>query len=141
MNKLTKEDFERFCKAHVCGGYCDSCDPRPLCPLRSQNYGDNPTCGGTIVFSPADTPYLRATAENINEIAHTYNVISEWIKTHPEEPKKTRQSEFLKHCPKASLDDGVLRVCPEEVDETFKYCDNYGRCSECLKDYWLTEIE
>lgn len=72
-------------------------------------------------------------------------IVKEWVK---DNPKKTRQSEFLKMYPNAKLDEsGVLILCPLHIDKEYRssmaqalYCFKPS-CSECCKSYWLEEIE
>ena len=72
-------------------------------------------------------------------------VTERWAKEHP---VKTRQSEFLKMFPLASLDGGSLFICPRTLDpETYKTdagCihmrDGVG-CRDCRRDFWLQEVE
>ena len=69
-------------------------------------------------------------------------VIETWAKANP---KKTRQSEFLKAFPNAKLEKGVIRICPQHIEGE----DNYAcvistglpSCTGCRKKYWLTEVE
>lgn len=69
------------------------------------------------------------------------SVVERWAKAHPE---KTRQSEFLKMYPNAEMHENydTLKLCPKWVDTTF-VCGELGSCTdgECLKRYWLAEVE
>lgn len=58
-------------------------------------------------------------------------------------PKKTRQSEFLKAYPNAETNQGIIDICPRNIDKDFDECKNYstGCCVECQRDYWLQEVE
>lgn len=82
-----------------------------------------------------------------------------WRKTHPDEavaivekwaaahPAKTRQSEFLKQWPEASIDDlGVLKVCPSPISTSHRNAHggctySGGNCSDCRRKFWLAEVE
>ena len=82
-----------------------------------------------------------------------------WQRTHPEEaveiaekwakehPVKTRQSEFLKQWPDASIDDlGVLKVCPSPISTSHRNAHggctySGGNCSDCRRKFWLAEVE
>lgn len=67
------------------------------------------------------------------------SVVEEWAKEHP---VRTRQSEFLKMFPNAILDvQGILRVCPNNLDVKFENCSGTVDCSDCRRDYWQTEVE
>lgn len=66
-------------------------------------------------------------------------LVEEWAKEHP---VNTRQNEFLKQYPNASIIDGVLIICPMAID---KALDDPKRCREttchkCLEKYWLAEV-
>lgn len=71
-------------------------------------------------------------------------IVERWAKDHP---RKTRQNEFLKLFPRASMTaDGVIAFCPESMDSAFvcpiKERDHYDpECGECRKMYWLEELE
>lgn len=59
-----------------------------------------------------------------------------------EHPVKTRQSEFLKMFPRASIhEDGIIAICPKVVDTTFRCSCESTQCGDCRKEYWLEEIE
>lgn len=63
-----------------------------------------------------------------------------WSKNNP---RKTRQSEFLKQWPNARLDeDGyiVLSPCLLEVEYEKIECYN-GKCADCRHEYWMQEVE
>jgi len=72
--------------------------------------------------------------------------VEQWVKEHP---VKTRQSEFLKMFPSASIDAGAVCICPKTlVPETYAASDGRGcihvrngvKCSTCRRDFWLAEI-
>ena len=71
--------------------------------------------------------------------------VEKWAKEHPE---KTRQSEFLKLFPEASvLGGGYLNICPAQLSSEWRDkktggCYDTGMdCVKCKRDYWLKEIE
>ena len=73
-------------------------------------------------------------------------IVEKWAKEHP---RKTRQSEFLKMFPEATIFEGVLKIEPCELvssklntEECHSY-DEFGLsgCYECRKNYWLEEVE
>lgn len=77
--------------------------------------------------------------EQDKDIEEMVKIADRWAKEHPD---KTRQSEFLKQYPNASILDGVLIICPLAID---KALDDSKRCYEttchkCLEKYWLTEV-
>ena len=71
--------------------------------------------------------------------------IEKWAKEHP---VKTRQSEFLKLFPEASvLGGGYLNICPAQLssecrDKKTGGCYDPGMdCGKCKRDFWLKEVE
>ena len=72
-------------------------------------------------------------------------IVERWAKEHP---RKTRQSEFLKMFPRASMaSNGTIDFCPNSFDEEFA-CPEKGKigraeceCPDCRKKYWLEEVE
>lgn len=101
--------------------------------------------------------------EIMKSVAYTtdgYGTCREYIKRHPDEavaiveqwakehPRKTRQSEFLKMFPRASMaSNGTIDFCPNSFDEEFACLEKgkIGRaeckCPDCRKKYWLEEVE
>ena len=65
-------------------------------------------------------------------------IVEKWAKEHP---RKTRQSEFLKQHPNASIERGVLELCPALVDQTIPCKPTELSCWECRKINWLAPIE
>lgn len=74
------------------------------------------------------------------------DLVEKWAK---ENPAKTRQSEFLKMFPNASvIANGTLGICPKSLDKDRNcfYSTNYGNrkivdCFGCRNQFWLEEIE
>ena len=67
--------------------------------------------------------------------------VEQWVKEHP---VKTRQSEFLKMFPNASVGyNGTLVICPSQADtKAVAECVRSERnCDKCKHDFWLKEIE
>lgn len=72
-------------------------------------------------------------------------IVEQWSKEHP---VKTRQSEFLKMFPEASmLNDEYLSIYPAQIssegrDKQTGGCYDPGMdCGKCKRDFWLTEIK
>lgn len=70
------------------------------------------------------------------------NHMEQWAAEHP---IRTRQSELLKLFPDTTTKEGVIEFCPYCFDPDYlkehkKDCDN-TKCTECLKKFWLGEIE
>ncbi len=73
------------------------------------------------------------------------SIVEKWAKEHP---VKTRQSEFLKLFPEASvLGGGYLNICPAQLssecrDKETGGCYDPGMdCGKCKRNFWLKEIE
>lgn len=68
------------------------------------------------------------------------NIVEKWSKEHP---RKTRNSEFLKHYPNAINCEGVLFICPKWVDESYNPCNGCSKtyCDDCKAEYWMQEVE
>ena len=64
--------------------------------------------------------------------------VERWAVKHP---AKTRQSEFLKHYPGASIFSGCLYVCPKDVFDSTDIDCNKQTCSTCKKEFWSAEVE
>lgn len=81
-------------------------------------------------------------ADNIEEVI---KAVEKWAEEHP---VKTRQSEFLKIFPNASIENGIIEILPCHLDSTYLErqihlfaCGSYADCKECKKAYWLAEVE
>ncbi len=94
---------------------CEFYDDCSICPL-----GESP-CHMLISKNP----------DKANEI------ILKWCEEHP---IKTRQSEFLKMFPNAKIDNGVVVICPKNVEATLR-CSGAENCRKCSEEYWLMEVD
>lgn len=111
-------------KNRMCREYSDLPEDCLICPIGNGNGG----CQAGILGNQ------KVTEEMLVQI------VEKWAKEHP---IKTRQSEFLKMFPNASMVDGVPELNPCHVDNKFspqKGCGN-SSCAECRKEYWNEEIE
>ena len=63
-------------------------------------------------------------------------IVETWSAEHP---IKTRQSELLKMFPNAKTNKDGISICPRVVD-TKHECEGKV-CEECIKEYWLAEVE
>lgn len=58
--------------------------------------------------------------------------------------KKTRQDELLELYPNIRKWNGVIDICPGDLD-MYHYCRSEGPsgegCIACIRDYWLQEVE
>lgn len=68
------------------------------------------------------------------------SIVDKWSK---ENPRKTRQSEFLKLFPEANVDgDGCLTLIPcQFYQNMYSECDNRYKCAECRRKFWNQEVE
>lgn len=81
------------------------------------------------------------TDEHYSKIIAT---VEQWSKDHL---RKTRQSVFLEQWPDTALDKfGVMLLCPMDISAAHR--DNNGKCkhskklcSDCRREFWLTELE
>ena len=75
---------------------------------------------------------------NIESVQKMVQIVEQWAKEHP---VKTRQSEFLKLFPNATIDEdnGILCIKPCTIDESIG-CTNGKGCDGCRRKYWLTEV-
>lgn len=109
----------RICKTN--NEKCDEC-PLDKCP-----------CSAYINYM-VDT-------EQDKDIEEMVKIADRWAKEHPD---KTRQSEFLKICPRAKVRDGVISLCPQFYCITILGTDftgcNPNDCAKCLREYWLAEV-
>ena len=67
-------------------------------------------------------------------------IVGQWVEEHS---VRTRQSEFLKIFPNASLDSNrIVDICPRATDAATATCENgaYEGCSSCRQKYWLSEV-
>ena len=111
-------ECERMCNYYGGRGYCKRVirETTELCPL-----SDLITC--------TYLPDLSAKA---------IDDVEKWSK---ENPKKTRQSEFLKQFTKANVDEnGVIRICPNYIDSTVE-CHAEVDCGVCREKYWNEVVE
>lgn len=116
-------DFRTFKKEK--GRMCDFFDNNvELCPLKT--YYSKWSC-------------LECDELCLVRIDFAIKTVQKWSDEHP---IKTRQSEFLKVFPNACMreDCPVLDICPMSLDKHFS-CEKYITCSDCLRDYWLKEVE
>ena len=118
--------------SRMCEAFNDSCKSKDgsnfYCGLRHEANENGESCD----------EYIR------NHPDKAVAIVEKWAKEHP---RKTRQSEFLKLFPRASMAaDSVIAFCPESMDSAFicpiKERDHYNpECGECRKKYWLEEVE
>lgn len=110
--KFLKEK-ERICRKHDCVG----------CPIGTK------TGGCAVGFSCN----REKTAEEVVAI------VEKWSNEHP---IKTRQREFLEMFPNAKFADGVIDICPCQIDTKIKDdCSRLSPCFNCRKAYWSEEVE
>ena len=109
---ISDKDLRKKAK-YLCGSVC-TCDNKRL----------GEACG--IIYAMA-----RASDKNI-ELARK-------LLEHTHFP--TRQTEFLKKYPNARSYEGVLEICPKDLNTNFECKDNgyYHDCRACRKTYWMEE--
>lgn len=101
---------------------CESQANCPECPLHENceedNYG---YCNGNA-------------SEYVEKSVH---IVEQWAKDHP---VKTRQSEFLRMFPNASITYDVIDILPCNIEKEMRECCGDRVCDECKRTYWLTEV-
>lgn len=82
---------------------------------------------------------------SLSGISELVPIVEQWAKEHP---VKTRQSEFFKLFPEASMLNGeYLNICPAQISsecrdkETGGCYDTEMDCCKRKRDFWLKEIE
>ena len=113
MEKATIYDYARMCNSY------NGCN---RCQLYHRNNKMNIECDDFITENP----------DKANEI------ILNWCEEHP---VKTRQSEFLKMFPNASIIADTVAICPKDIETTYTCKAVNSNCSNCRKSYWLAEVE
>ena len=73
-------------------------------------------------------------------VAKTIDIVEKWAS---ENPKKTHKSEFLKMFPRVIERDGIIGILPCSLDSNYKniWCKHFDTCQECMRAYWLAEVE
>ena len=102
---------------------CDSQTSCDFCTI-NKNLSQHNLCGGKVKNNPEKS----------------VAIVEKWSAEHP---VKTRENEFLKIFPNAEIQDGVIRICPRNIDQnsvTSEECDK-SECFECQKKYWFAEVE
>lgn len=110
-------------KKRMCESYVGSCSG---CPIRDEKHRERISCDKYMRDYPVEA------------IA----IIEKWLAEHP---IKTRQSEFLKLFPDATLDtNGLMIALPCHIEAKLRgseMCKKMTSCPECRKSYWGEEVE
>ena len=82
---------------------------------------------------------VKADDDSIKSMEETVSKVEQWAK---DNPVKTRQSEFLRLYPNAKTMGGVIVICPNHIDSTYRNVDtcDHSFCEECCKKYWSEEV-
>ena len=83
------------------------------------------------------TPIIGGMLECEERAEQIVRTVERWSEEHP---RKTRQSEFLKQWPNATVIDDYLRICPRDLTGDTSNCGK-TLCSNCKRKYWLQEVE
>ena len=103
--------------------------------LCGQGCAKCPVCKKDICMVRRAVMLSNASVESIEEMV---SKVEQWAKDHP---AKTRQSEFLKMFPGASVSDGTLDIRPCIIEKTVKCIALEGKdCDNCRREYWLEEV-
>ena len=120
------KEKDRMCRATcIVGGFVGRCDECEIGRQRERRQ----TCNGYMIKHPEEA----------------VKIVERWAKEHP---RKTRQSEFLKMFPRASMaNNGTIDFCPNSFDKEFTCPEKVNiyqgecRCPDCRRKYWLEEVE
>lgn len=103
--------------------------------LCGQGCAKCPVCKNDICMVRRAAMLSNASVESIEEMVLK---VEQWEK---DNPIKTRQSEFLKKFPGASVSDGTLDIRPCIIEKSVKCIALEGKdCDNCRREYWLTEV-
>lgn len=97
----------------------------------------NQSCEECPVYKNDMCCMVGFTDNAIKNIEETISKVEQWAKEHP---VKTRQSEFLKQFPNATLYRDVISIPPCIMEKEIRENCLKSDCYECRRDYWLTEI-
>lgn len=146
MNRLTERLSNGQAAVAGCGSnceydyrYCDS--ENGVCPTldavyeKLARYEEVEEQGGCIGCKYEDR---REDKSPCVKCYHNYT--SKWERR----LTKTRQDELLKLYPNIRKVNGVIDICPGDLD-MYHHCRSKGPsgkgCVECIREYWLQEVE
>ena len=115
---------------------CEECDFGDISDCRKNRfnwlYEDNDCCSG------CKYEYKRKDESPCTKCYHNYTSKFEHRLT------KIRQDELLKLYPNIRKVNGVIDICPGDLD-MYHHCRSKGPsgegCVECIREYWLQEVE
>ena len=91
------------------------------------------------------TPIIGGKIENEEHAKQIVRTVETWSEEHP---RKTRQSEFLRLFPQTRLTrDGIIDLCPAQLSEDHRVpgttlCGSMDKdCTNCVREFWLQEVE
>lgn len=93
----------------------------------------------TCALSPFCSKTCRERTKD--DVVKVEKIIEEWLRARP---PVTRQSEFLKMYPDATVVHGTIDILPCKLDKTLaEDCDggHPRECVECKNAYWGKEVE
>lgn len=111
------KELKRMCNKYRCTKYNASCNG---CEIYQHCYDFS--CYGFVKNNP-----LKAV-----------EIVQKWS---DENPTKTRQGELLKMFPDVKLLNGVVGICPRDIDKEIECCAPQKSCFVCEKEFWLSEVE
>ena len=114
----------RLCKKNRSCAECPIFCKKGMCMLRR-----------TVMLCDASDASVESSIEEM------ISIVEQWAKDHQVKPIKTRQSEFLKRFPDASVSDGTLDIRPCIIEKSVKCIALEGKdCDNCRREYWLEEV-
>ena len=111
------KELKRMCNKYRCTKYNASCS---RCEIYQHCYDFS--CYSFVKNNP-----LKAV-----------EIVQKWS---DENPTKTRQGELLKMFPDVKLLNGVVGICPRDIDKKIECCAPQTSCFVCEKEFWLSEVE
>lgn len=106
-----------------------------------------PFCGGEAAVTGRWREYAIECVECYTMTTYyktPEEAVEAWNRRAEEHSVRTRQSEFLKMFPNASLDsNGSVDICPKATDLATFSCDDgaHGGCLRCRQRYWQQEVK
>lgn len=110
---------------------------------RMCRYFDN-GCDGCPAFNACKDELCCAVGqESTMDAKAQIAIVEDWASEHP---RKTRQDIFLEQWPEATIDNGILELCPRMVSAAHR--NQYGDCEtlcesciDCRCEFWMQEVE
>lgn len=103
-----------------------------------ESFGDR--CTGCPASNGGCAVGQESTLDATDQVA----MVEDWSAAHP---RKTRQSVFLEQWPEAVIDErGEVWICPRYFSASYRdsemLCSHPERvCADCMREFWMQEVE